>query len=91
MDLIQAGPKRAEVEFDQPDVDILVLRLVTPRTDNHSSFNKRYRVVRHHGTHWTSIPKLWLRDRGAAPGDRIEVYRHASEPSLILQLKRSEG
>lgn len=92
MDIIRAHPPRAVVEFDQPDVDILILRLVNPQgkspIDNRSSFNKRYAIVTHHGTNWTSVPKIWLRDRGAKAGDVLEVFRHAHDTALVLKLTR---
>jgi hypothetical protein len=94
MPLVKAAGKKAVAEFEQVDPDVLILRLA-PSKSQSSSPLKRFRVVAHRGTHWTSIPKPWLNDRGTQPGDVVEVFWTPDKTGLALRLtrhpRRNEG
>jgi hypothetical protein len=71
------------VEYRQPGVKQLELRMVEPKS---AARSKRYKVVRHNSGAWTSIPRQWLKDQSAKAGDLVEVvWRDAT---ALLTLKK---
>jgi hypothetical protein len=61
------------VDYRNVGVRSLELRVVDPKSTRPSSIFKFFKIVRHNGAVWTSVPKNWLRDIGANAGDRLEV------------------
>jgi hypothetical protein len=71
LDTARAVPSAYQAEFNQqPKLDIIELTFVDPNTPARA---KRYKVVRHNGSIWTSVPRPWLRDRSARNGDSLMV------------------
>jgi transcriptional regulator with XRE-family HTH domain len=71
-------------EFTQIRVDMLALAFVDP---NRPMRDRRYQVVRHHGSLSTSVPKPWLRDQARA-GDSLRVTRQGML-SFTIELIRA--
>jgi hypothetical protein len=86
-DFIRPFPADTPVEF-RASKDTLTLTLANPLSP---ATVKRYKITRHSGSAFVSIPRSWLRDRNAKTGDRIDVHLDPSNYSqLILKLiKRS--
>jgi hypothetical protein len=61
-----AIPDAYVAEFHQASVHTLALTFVDSET---AAQDKRYRVVRHNGSLWTSVPRPWLRYQFARDGD----------------------
>jgi hypothetical protein len=71
-------------EYKQLSPNSLLLSFVDPNTPARA---KRYKVVRHHGGVWTSIPGTWLRDRSAKDGDAVLVTQPTPD-TFLLELER---
>jgi hypothetical protein len=79
LDFVRRYPESYEAEFKDVRGGLLVMRIVDPRSPQKA---KRYRVVRHHGGAWVSIPRPWLRDRSARDGDEVELLA-SNEPDVF--------
>lgn len=77
---VKRFPKNYVGEYFELDVDRLLLRLVDPD----AAQNTPYTVVRHHGSAQLSIPRFWLKDRAAVPGDAVEVWEDSAQPDRLL-------
>lgn len=82
-DFVASFPDHYEAEFRQVAPNVMELRLVDPKTPAKA---KRYSVVKHNGATWTSIPKAWLRDRGARSGDQVLLAQSITQDSFSLHL-----
>jgi hypothetical protein len=80
MDFVRRYPPSYEAEFKPIPNGLLSLRIVDPRS---TAMVKRYRVIRHHGGAWVSVPRPWLRDRSARDGDEIELLAVADEAEIF--------
>ena len=87
-DIARVFPSDTLVEF-RPSRDTLTLTLVNPFSP--AGGIKRYKITRHSGSSFVSIPRSWLRDRNAKAGDRIDVHLDPEALNrLILKfIKRS--
>jgi hypothetical protein len=79
LDWVRRYPDSFEAEFKELRGGVLELRIVDPRSATKS---KRYRIVRHHGSSWVSVPRPWLRDRAARNGDEVEL-RAGTDPEVM--------
>lgn len=76
LDAVSSG---TAVEYIQ-NLKTLELTLVAPRG---SGRTRRYKIVRHHGACWTSLPKPWLRYLSPKAGDMLDVvWRDATAPTM---------
>lgn len=73
------------VEFSQPNPRTMTLHIVQAKAKVKT---KRYRIVHHHGSSWVSLPKPWLRDQSAKPGDAVTVDWHVETKTATLTLTR---
>jgi hypothetical protein len=65
--VMQHVPKGHLVEFEEAEMDVLRMTFHTPTS---RADNQRYRNTRNNtGACWTSIPRRWLQNNGAQPGD----------------------
>lgn len=88
LDFVRQYTEDSLVEFKQVEKGVLALRMVDPKTPQRE---RRYKIVRHHGSAWVSIPRPWLRDRNAKDNDEIEVWSTLDDCNILyLVLKRQE-
>jgi hypothetical protein len=84
--MVREVPPMWLVEFRERPAGLIQLVFVDHKTP---AFSKRYRVVRHHGSAWVSVPRTWLQHRNAKDGDTFVLFeedgalylRHQKEPA----------
>lgn len=81
-EFLKQAPLDWSIEFVPRSPYQLQCTLVDPKT---SSRYKRYRIVRHNSAAWVSIPRPWLRDVSARPGDRIVMTWATDHVLLTLE------
>lgn len=67
-------------EFWETGTHTMRLRFVDPKAPTYA---KQFKPVRHHGSIQVSVPRPWLHDKSAKPGDVIEVYRDEDDPKTL--------
>lgn len=72
-------------QFRQISTKEMELELVDPKSPARA---KRYKIVRHNGGAWVSIPKPWLRDQSAKKGDTIRIEWLGNRARLTLERRR---
>jgi hypothetical protein len=85
LDYVRRYPDSYEAEFKELRGGVLQLHIVDPRSPQRA---KRYRVVRHHGSAWVSVPRPWLRDRSARDGDEVELLASADPDAMYFRFIR---
>jgi len=77
---------RVYAEFYQGSATQLTLRIVG---ENQPLVAKRYKLVKHNGSVWVSVPRYWVGDMNLAPDDSIDV-QHTIDP-LAFNVTVSRG
>jgi hypothetical protein len=77
----------SEADFREVQRGVLKLELLDKTV---KARDKRYKVVRHNGAGWTSLPRTWLRDRKAKDGDTVELWFSDNATRLYVILKKRE-
>lgn len=83
--IMQSVAKGSLVEFEEVEMDVLRMTFVSPTT---RAQNKRYRITRNNtGACWTSVPRRWLQNLGAQPGDDLVLMADPEQRgAYLLQL-----
>jgi transcriptional regulator with XRE-family HTH domain len=82
---LAAIPDAYVAEFHQASVHTLTLTFVDSET---AAQDWRYKIVRHNGSLWTSVPRPWLRYQSARAGDWLLVTR-LTRRSVAIELVRT--
>lgn len=82
-EFIRQFADNAMVEF-VPSRDRLTLFVVDAAAP---ARNKRYKISRHKGSAFVSVPRTWLRDMRARTGDLLDVYIDMATSSRMVVLK----
>lgn len=73
-------------EFREVDLETLDF---TFAEEQEIAYAKRYSVVRHHGSVIVSLPRFFLKNNLAQPGDMIDVFYDERQPKkLFLKFRR---
>lgn len=78
-------PSHYKATFRELTMDSLLLSMVSPQD---VSAVKSYRLVTSRGSSWTSVPRSWLQNIGARPGDRLEIWATADPTRLLIFFRR---
>lgn len=73
------------IEFHEKPAGLVQVVFVNPREP---AFSKRYRVVRHHGSAWVSVPRTWLQHLDAQDGDKVVLFE--DDGKLFLRHQKQE-
>lgn len=79
----KSAPGHYQVEVRELPQHTLELKLVNPQNAPNS---KRYRLIEHKRSHILSLPRYWLRDRSARPGDVLTI--HEANGLLFIQWRQ---
>jgi hypothetical protein len=87
LDYVRTFPESYVAEFVERGGGIMEMSVVDPRKPARA---RRYTIVRHHSGAWVSVPRLWLRDKGAKDGDSVSLYQPEDQTDrrLYLQLHK---
>lgn len=77
---VRQFPKDYAGDYFELDVDRLALFLVP----QDKVVNKAFKLVHHHHATQVSVPRVWLRDRGAVPGDCIELWEDSAQSDRVM-------
>lgn len=51
--------------------------------------NRGYKLVTSEGATWASVPRQWLRNMGAVPGDLLDVFETDDPTKLIVKFRKN--
>ena len=82
--LKQFSPQHGVV-FDEISMDILKLTMVDP---GEPTAAKVYKLVSSRGSSWVSLPRPWLSNIGARPGDVVALFATADPNTLLVMWRK---
>ena len=78
--VVKQAPSDPVAEFTELDIDRLLVKVV------HRGLAKEhvYGIVFHNRAAQVSIPRWWLQNVGAQPGDEVQLWEDTAQPDRLL-------
>ena len=84
-DTVRKFPEEWVAEFTSKGNGQFTLTIVNPAT---SAALKRYKIVRHKGSAYVSVPRNWLRENRAKAGDWLDLTTTHDDARILVSLRR---